>query len=208
MLEFIEDGHKYMLDGVELPSVTQICKPLTVDVAENARSWLRDAAARRGSDIHDICADIDTGDEPDLPSQYAGYVMAYLDFRRDYGLTTSWKGIELPVASATIGVAGTIDRLVVIDNKLTLIDIKTGSTIDRALLTAQLCGYLDILLEYDCTYEYAPNIVKSECQLWGLQLKKDGNYRIIKCEYDSIFNLLLQLHHKKEKINEKRKHTD
>ncbi len=63
MLKFVEDGHKYLLDGVEMPSVTQICKPLTVDVAERAKPWLRDAAAKRGSDIHEICADIDIGEE-------------------------------------------------------------------------------------------------------------------------------------------------
>ena len=156
MLEFIEEGHKYLLDGVELPSVTQICKPITVDVAENAKPWLRDAAARRGSAIHEICADIDMGEEPDFPYKYAGYVCAYLDFKRDYGLSTTWKAIELPVASAMLGVAGTIDRIVVIDGKFTLIDIKTGYTIDKALVTAQLCGYLDILCEADCTYKYAP----------------------------------------------------
>lgn len=205
MLEFIEEGHKYLLDGVEIPSVTQICKPMTVDVVENAKPWLRDAAARRGSDIHEICAEIDIGEEPNIPYQYASYVKAYLDFKRDYGLSTTWNAIELPIASANLGVAGTIDRLVVIDGKVTLIDIKTGSTIDRALLTAQLCGYLDILLEPDCTYKYAPSVSKNKYQLWGLQLKKDGNYRIIKCDYSNIFELLLVLHARKERINAKRK---
>ena len=44
-LEFDEEKHLYTLNGVELPSVTEICRFLNYDTAVNAKPWLRDAAA-------------------------------------------------------------------------------------------------------------------------------------------------------------------
>ena len=58
-LVFDEENHTYTLDGSELPSVTQICPPATaVDISENAKPWLRDAAAWNASARGIVCRSI------------------------------------------------------------------------------------------------------------------------------------------------------
>lgn len=199
-LVFHEENHTYELDGVTVPSVTEICKPLTADIAANAKPWLRDAAAAKGTAIHELCAEIDiqgNADDTSIPLQYSGYVTAYLKFLRDYQIS-SWLAVELPIASKSIGVAGTVDRIGMVDAITTFVDIKTGSKIDKAILTAQLNGYLETTLQPDCNYNHL--IASTKFNLWGLQLMKNGKYRIYKCESSPIFDILLQLHIERKRI--------
>lgn len=186
MLRFIEETHQYFDGETELPSVTKITRFLSVDVAENARSWMRDAAADRGRRVHQYCADIDYGIEPDeIDWDCAGYVQAFRAFKRDYGIK-EWLAIEMPLGSAEIGFAGTLDRLCVLDGKITIIDWKTGGTINKAQLTAQLTGYAELAP----LMGYVPEV------LMGVQLRKDGKYtRPYICQYDiELFNACRLLH--------------
>jgi len=210
-LLFDEATHTYTLDGVILPSVTEICKPLTVDIAEGARPWLRDAAAAKGREIHEICCEIDYQGDADgifIPTHLAGYIQAYMSFLRDYQIK-EWLAIEQPVASASLGVAGTIDRLGVIDGVLTIVDIKSGSKIDKATLWTQLYGYFLILQSHDFNCPFIPSVIQKSVGVngvscIGVQLQKDGSYRVYRSGPTLLFSDLLSVYHERRRINAKR----
>lgn len=187
-LEFDEEKHLYMLDGVELPSVTEICRFLSFDTAVNAKPWLRDAAAARGTRVHEWCMlyDYDELDFSDIGPYEMGYVQAYLSFLRDY--RPEWELIEHPIGSDRLGYAGTLDRYGVIDGKTAIVDLKTTSVLRKVPLAAQLAGYCDLLFDW---YGYETD------NFYGLHLQKDGCYQLVPVEPDfETFYICMKLHNK------------
>ena len=174
-LEFNPDKHEYRVNGVVLPSVTELCGPMTYSKyrVDNA---IVDQAAYRGSLIHELTALWDRGDLEDdtaLTTDVALYLKAWQNFCHDY--QPKWEYIELPLACRTF--AGTIDRVGWIDDNLIPVDIKTTSSMDRAnkiSLASQLYGYYELLDKNGIMANYAKSM--------GVQLKKDGNYSIISSE--------------------------
>lgn len=61
MLTFDEASHTYTLDGIQLPSVTEVTRFYAYDYKSD-RPWLAEAAARRGTAVHEACALIDYGE--------------------------------------------------------------------------------------------------------------------------------------------------
>ena len=55
MLTFDEATHTYTLDGIRLPSVTEVTRFCAYDYRSD-RPWLAEAAARRGTAVHEACA--------------------------------------------------------------------------------------------------------------------------------------------------------
>ena len=93
MIQFDEKSHTYTLDGVELPSVTHICRFLAYDYKSD-KPWLAETAARRGTAVHEACALIDYGETPEETPEIAGYLKAYRRFLKDY--RPDWELIEHP----------------------------------------------------------------------------------------------------------------
>lgn len=184
-LEFRADTHQYFLEGVELPSVTRITRFLSVDVATQARPWLREAAARRGSAVHAACEALDYGLEPEATPETAPYLSAYRDFLRDYRVR-GWLGVELPMGSLSLGYAGTADRVGIIDGQLAVVDLKSGSTLHTPSLIAQLTGYATL---YHNLYGAFPTA------LYGLHLRRDRRYTLRPIPYDpALFEACRKLH--------------
>lgn len=171
VLEFNQDKHEYSCLGTKLPSVTEICGPLTYSKyrVDNA---VVEQAAFRGSMIHDLTALWDRGDleEDTVAADVAQYLCAWIKFCHDF--QPKWEYIE--VSLATTNFAGTIDRIGVIDGRRVVVDIKTSSAMDRAnkiALCAQLMGYTFLCWDNDIDISYAGSI--------GVQLRKDGTYAVI-----------------------------
>ena len=184
---FEEATHTYTVDGQVLPSVTEICRFLNYDVAVGANTAMRDYAADRGTRIHEACTLFDfEGDEADVDSDIVGYVQAYAAFKRDYGVT-DWLYYEKPLGNLELWYAGTPDRVGVVDGKMTIVDFKSGTKINKYSLEAQLNGYARLV-----RHELGIGINR----LWGLQLKKDGNYRIIEVPIRNQFFLNCQTLHR------------
>ena len=167
MLRFEEAEHRYFDGDIELPSVTTITRFCSYDSrsAAGTNPFYRD----RGTKIHELCADYDYTGELQTGTGVDGYLQAYADFVRDY--RPKWDWIEHMVGNAKLGFAGTIDRMGTIDGKQTILDIKSGTHINKLALTAQLTGY-------------AALTEATETNLWGLQLMKNGKYRVIPVEFD------------------------
>lgn len=165
MNSFDERTHTYTIDGVEVPSVTQICSILTADKYSGNQAII-DAARARGTAVHELCEAYDYGTPEEVPTELAGYVKAWMDFCRDY--RPEWLYIEHQMYSKDFEFAGTCDRIGIIDGKKAIVDIKTTASMDRASkvsLAAQLYGY-NVLHNYG-----------AETGI-GVQLKKDGSYTV------------------------------
>lgn len=192
-VRFDEATHTYTLGGLELPSVTRIIRYLAVDKANNADPNMALIARERGSIVHEATVVYDySGEIPDdFPAEYAGYMEAYIQFCRDY--RPKWELIEHKMGSATLGFAGTLDRFGLIDGKYAILDIKTSYEIDMPSLSAQLSAYQQ-LLSVDKKPEEYMKILEKGLNHFGLQLMRDGKYRLYKCPMfprfigDSLFS--------------------
>ena len=139
------DGRFYIDDdGKYYPSVTTLLeaypKPYQLiqwmkDVGSKSDE-IRDAAGKRGSAVHQITDDYDNGMQIDLlgESGQPRYSMEewamfekYVDFTTRF--SPSWDFIEQQVICPELQLAGTIDRIGVIDGKKYLVDIKTSNGI-------------------------------------------------------------------------------
>lgn len=173
--------HVYTLNGVELPSVTEITRFLSYDYKSN-QPWLAETAANRGTQVHEACMLIDYGEEPEETPEIEGYVKAYQRFLEDYW--PEWQLIEHPMATRAGGYAGTLDRYGTIKNARCIVDLKTGQK-HLPALTAQLNGYWWLLMNEGYIID----------RLMGLYLRSDGTYELVECPFEnSLFNACMTLH--------------
>ena len=172
-ISFDEAAHRYTVDGVEVPSVTTVCRFLAYD-QKSDKPWLARVAADRGTRIHAACAAIDYGIEPEETDDISGYLKAYRRFLKDY--RPDWEGIEYIAGDTLLGIAGTIDRFgTLYDGRTCILDIKTGSQLHDAPLSAQLTGYKRLLA---LNRGFCPDY------LYALQLSKDGTYHLREVRQD------------------------
>ena len=184
MITFDEAAHRYTVDGVEVPSVTEVCRFLSYD-QKSDRPWLAKAAADRGTRVHAACAAIDYGIDPEETEDISGYLKAYRRFLKDY--RPDWEGIEYIAGDTILGVAGTVDRFgTLYDGRTCILDIKTGSQLHDAPLRAQLTGYKRLLA---LDRGFYPD------HLYALQLSKDGTYTVVDVRQDDeLLNACIFIH--------------
>jgi hypothetical protein len=99
----------------------------------------RDAAGKRGTEVHDLAEKLLHGQEVPVPDELAGHVEAYVRFLDQWDPTVVLS--ESTVYNLTIGYAGTLDLVVDMPGGRWLLDIKTtrsGVYGDNAL---QLAAY-------------------------------------------------------------------
>lgn len=186
MLTFDEKQHRYFDGEIELPSVTTITRFCNYDSLSGKGSdpFYRE----RGTKVHELCADYDFTGEFPQGTGLDGYLKAYADFVRDY--RPKWDYIEYMVGSVEKGFAGTIDRMGTIDGRNCILDIKTSSKVNVLALTAQLTGYSELCTAGTAvTVNGDPQLIDPEDlfpRLYGLQLQKKGNYRLIPVEIDRV----------------------
>lgn len=175
MAEFLFDEatHTYTLDGVVIPSVTEICAPITY--GKYPPVGVVQQAAARGTRVHELCALYDMDALPDeIEAECVGYVKAWAAFCRDY--KPVWTHIELPLYGEIDPgqpFAGTLDRIGEIDGRTRIVDIKTTSSLDRpakVALCAQTCGY-EWLIDLN-------DIAALSGRGMGVELFEDGKYRV------------------------------
>ena len=170
---FDEATHTYTLDGVVIPSVTEICAPITY--GKYPPVGVVQQAAARGTRVHELCALYDMDALPDeIEAELVGYVKAWAAFCRDY--KPVWAHIELPLygeIDTGLPFAGTLDRIGKIDGRTQVVDIKTTASLDqpaKVALCAQTCGYEWLVDLNDIA-------TLSGCGM-GVQLFEDGKYRV------------------------------
>lgn len=183
-LLFFDQGHRYTLDGEELPSVSELCRFLSREIYGTVAQYTLDSAAERGTKVHKLCEVLDLYGKADVPDDLLPYVQAYLLFRKEH--STRWEKVEYAAHHPADRYAGTIDRAGLVDGKRAILDLKTTYQLHRPLCAAQLNLYRR-MLEYGGKWEAEA--------LYILQLKKDGTYKLIPFERDDTLpDALLTLH--------------
>ena len=158
-----EEEHKYYVDGVEKPSVTDICSPISAERLNALQQTLLDRARARGSRCHELFeqyALLGELDEEEIESDYFPYVKQYVLWFRTYRP----KVIFAEKVMFSNEFCGTCDLICEIDGKTFLVDYKVTSVADKKSLSVQLEGYKRLCDLY--------GIKIDEC--YYLHIKKDG----------------------------------
>lgn len=187
--------HRYTLDGVALPSVTQVLKPLydfagiPFDVLERKRQL--------GTDVHRACELLDQHDLDEDSEEgraglerIAGYVAAYKRFLAQ----TNAKVVEneTRLFHPLHLYAGTIDRRYLIDQRLWDVDLKTTSDISP-VVGPQTAAYSAML---QANGHPAPH------KRGALKLLPTGDFRLVPFDDPQdlpVFLSMLTVHRFKER---------
>jgi hypothetical protein len=163
-------------DGGSVPSVTTILQAYPKDahffqwlkqMGEEADT-IRDEAGRRGSIVHSLTERYDAGEEITLLTEHGeiGYKLnewamfeRYVDFRNCHQFDILHN--EFNVISTKLGFAGTIDRVIILNGKNYLVDIKTSNAVHE-FYWLQLQAYKRLLWEY---YE-SDKVIDGVAILW------------------------------------------
>lgn len=150
-------------EGQPVPSVTTILEAYPKGpeyfawikkVGEDADE-IRDEAGRRGSTVHALTEAYDRGEEVTLLTAdgHPAYKLAewamferYVEFTGRYNPDNCW--VEQNFVSPALGFAGTVDRIMMINGRLFLVDIKTSNTIYPSYWL-QLAAYRQLADEQD-----------------------------------------------------------
>lgn len=180
-IDFNAEKHEYTVDGVKVPSVSEILSPLSAERYKEIDRWTLDSAADRGKRIHKACELIDYGANPEADDDIAGYVLAYQNFLWEHEV--DWLMCETILAYTRFDgegplYAGTVDRFGIVDGKPTVVDIKTYASLSTDAQLAASCQtalYRDAvdqqMSKYFATWDVERRAI--------LHLKKDGTYRLV-----------------------------
>lgn len=198
-IDFNEEKHEYSVNGVKVPSVSEILSPLNADRYGDINPAVLRAAAEKGTAVHEMCEAIDYGIftsemEDEMPPELDGYVNAYFQFLFDHDVY--WEMVERIVACYR-GVegeppiyAGTIDRFGIVDGKAAVVDIKTYASMTTEAQMAASCQtalYRDAIVAKPTITGVSGETIDTDAlkhdeeipARFILHLKKDGKYRLI-----------------------------
>ena len=153
------DGRFYFPEeGTAIPSVTTILSAYPKGAA--FYEWLkkngedsdniRDEAGRKGTRVHDLTERYDRGEEVSLMDNDGEFGVSMIE----WGMLEKWiefrdrfnpeiNEIEVNILNQEIGIAGTRDRIITLNGKRLLVDIKTGTYIGKEAWL-QLAAYRQI----------------------------------------------------------------
>ena len=159
-LDFDEESHTYRHNGKVVPSVTQILKDLGFIDDE----WFTEESRNRGNNVHRACELLDNGnlDWLSVSDEIRGYVAAYESF-----LSESKCGIlevEQRLFNENLFVAGTVDRIIKLNGRTTVLDIKSGA--HQKWWKYQVAGYARM------------KFGKAPVNTMSLELRADGKYSV------------------------------
>lgn len=187
---FEPDTHTYWYGMEQLPSVSEILRPLTESylaaIPEATLNWKRDL----GIAVHEACElyDLELLDETTLDERIVPYLEGYKRFWMD--MQPSWDAIERLVVEPDARYAGRLDRAGRVAGRATILDIKTSVAIQPST-AIQLWAYA---MAYD--EMAAPDLAV-------LQLKPDGSYAYRTFTdydlYSETWDALLTIHRWKQR---------
>lgn len=162
-LEYDDDTHTYLVDGVIVPSVTQVLKVKFGGMYTNVAPEILKKAGERGTAVHksieDYCTKgIDLGT---TEVRHFRFLKSY------YDLKPVKNEIPIIVCKDDIPVtAGRLDMIIDKGDDRAVADIKTTSTLNKEYLAYQLNLYRIGVLQ---CYPYLGDITK----LYGIHIRED-----------------------------------
>lgn len=140
-LTFNADSHSYDIDGVACPGTHSLME--RHGIVKPLDQWGAPYAERgKRVDVYTEWWDKDDLDRDDVDSTERGYLDAWIDFKREHYATINIGNIQLLVGSAQYWYATTIDRIGMVDLKLTALNIKTGNRYKSHPIQSHLEGIL------------------------------------------------------------------
>lgn len=186
---FDADSHIYLVNGIEVPCVSDILAPLSQRAYSEVNISVLDYARQRGTAVHEALELYDLGAEPEITPEIVQYINAYLEWQSIY--KPKWTGIEQIVYSENYGYIGTLDRIGYLNGtELAIVDIKTSNASKEALVSVCLQTAAYEVAYCEQTGNITPNEKESDIKRYGLFLKKDGTFRVVDCqEYESKYHI-------------------
>jgi hypothetical protein len=129
------EKHLYFIDGVNIPSFSEIAKANGLFDYSSVSEEVMEASRQFGSAAHKACQLWDMGqlDEDSLSAPLVPYLDGWKKFCSNFGVVIYPQWIETPIFSAKYQFGTTPDRIVSIGNKMTVIEIKTTTTVQKAV---------------------------------------------------------------------------
>jgi len=143
-------------------------------ILKAARYEDRDAAAKRGTEVHALAEELLLGREIVVPDELRGHVEAYVRFLDEWNPRPVLT--EVTVVNYTHGYAGTLDMVADFDAATVLADIKTTRSGIYGETALQLAAYryAEIYIGADGTERPMPDIDDT----WAIWVRGDG-YSVI-----------------------------
>ncbi len=186
VLQFDPVGHIYTLDGVRIPSVTTVLKPLYN--FDGIPAAVLNAKAALGTAVHRACELLDMDDldeESDAGraalAPLAGYLAGYKRFKADKRL--SIVANEQRLYHPVHRYAGTIDRRYAMEGHVWDVDLKSTVAMSP-IVGVQTAAYTEM---YRATGHTQP------ARRGALQLFPDGKYKLHEFTDPSDFAVFLSL---------------
>lgn len=138
ILEYFDDTHTYLVDGIIVPSITQMLKIKFKSKYNGVDQKVLNRASEIGTKVHEAIEKLcKTGEVEDLKE-----VKNFLFLQKQYKFTILDN--EVPIILFKEGIpigAGRLDLVLEKDNQIGLGDIKRTSTLDKEYLGYQLNLY-------------------------------------------------------------------
>lgn len=138
-LEYFDDEHIYLIDGVQVPSITEMLKVKFGHKYDAVSKSVLDAAADKGTAVHDLIeAYCKTGEYDPTNQELRGFV--FLQKWYEFEVIDN----EVPVILFKDGepiAAGRLDLVLKMGGRIGGADIKRTSTLDKEYLAYQLNLY-------------------------------------------------------------------
>lgn len=145
-LEFDEAPHIYRLNGIQIPSVSNIMEPLNKAKYDGISENTLSRAADKGTAVHNSIENWLKFGFVDIPSEFKGYLNGFFDWWNE--VKPEMVGSELRLYHKIMQYAGTADLLCYINGELTLIDYKSTYSVNEMTCGVQLEAYAQALASH------------------------------------------------------------
>ena len=187
MLEFIEEEHLYLLDGVIIPSVSQILHTIFKDKYKNVPKSILNTKAQYGTILHSAIECYENKKElPILDYIQQNSFNQYIKLKKEYNIEVLEQEQMIHYKDKY---AGRFDMIAIIGKDLCLCDIKTTAELDKEYLSWQLS-----------LYEYS--YVKKFDKLYAIWLPKKELGKLVEIERKEEREILNMLNEYEEEVEE------
>ncbi len=146
-IQFNAEKHIYTVNGFVIPSVTQIISSAGFGDFSKVPEGILDRAREFGIAVHSAIEYDDNGtlDIESLDSKLLPYVEQWRKLKKDKNIEVIKS--EIICYSSLWGYCGTLDKLIKIEGKVGILDLKTSSEL-RKETALQLAGYVSAYNEH------------------------------------------------------------
>ena len=168
-LEFEPVEHVYTLNGIRLPSVTQLMKPMSMLIYDGIPAEAMAIAADRGTRAHAQVSNFVRYGLLETDEDTEPYLEAFERFEAEKH--PAWIASEYRVYHKLMRYAGTIDLIGFVEpndgSGVDVVDIKTTKNFHEVSIATQVSAYAEALITHGVKVR----------RRYGLQLFNDGLYR-------------------------------